>query len=80
MGTPGRIPSADREPVDDTGLARLRAFVEAGWEEFDRVAERAAGRTLARGPRGGVRWKPRYFVRRVVWHALDHAWEIEDRS
>jgi hypothetical protein len=31
------------------------------------------------GPRGGVRWSPRYFVRRVAWHALDHAWEIEDR-
>jgi hypothetical protein len=25
-------------------------------------------------------WKPRYFVRRSAWHALDHAWEIEDRA
>jgi hypothetical protein len=25
-------------------------------------------------------WLPRYFVRRSAWHALDHAWEIEDRS
>ena len=33
----------------------------------------------ARGPRGGVMWTPRYFVRRVAWHVLDHAWEIEDR-
>jgi hypothetical protein len=32
-----------------------------------------------RGPRGGVIWPPRYFVRRVAWHVLDHAWEIEDR-
>ena len=31
------------------------------------------------GPRGGVIWPPRYFVRRVAWHVLDHAWEIEDR-
>jgi hypothetical protein len=31
------------------------------------------------GPRGGVRWPPRRFVRRVAWHLLDHAWEIEDR-
>jgi hypothetical protein len=31
------------------------------------------------GPRGGARWSPRYFVRRVAWHALDHAWELEDR-
>ncbi len=33
-----------------------------------------------RGPRGGARWTPRYFVRRAAWHVLDHAWEIEDRS
>jgi len=32
-----------------------------------------------RGPRGGVLWPARYFVRRVAWHTLDHAWEIEDR-
>jgi hypothetical protein len=25
------------------------------------------------------RWSPRYFVRRAAWHALDHAWELEDR-
>jgi len=25
-------------------------------------------------------WPPRYAVRRIAWHALDHAWEIEDRS
>jgi len=25
-------------------------------------------------------WPPRYLARRVAWHALDHAWEIEDRS
>jgi hypothetical protein len=32
-----------------------------------------------RGPRGGVIWPSRYYVRRVAWHVLDHAWEIEDR-
>jgi hypothetical protein len=25
-------------------------------------------------------WAPRYFARRVAWHVLDHAWEIEDRA
>jgi hypothetical protein len=25
-------------------------------------------------------WLPRYLVRRSAWHALDHAWEIEDRA
>lgn len=32
------------------------------------------------GPRGGRRWTPRQAIRRSAWHALDHAWEIEDRS
>jgi hypothetical protein len=40
----------------------------------------ARGEIPAKGPRGGVRWAPRYFVRRVAWHILDHAWEIEDRA
>jgi hypothetical protein len=40
----------------------------------------ACGEVPARGPRGGVRWAPRYFVRRLAWHELDHAWEIEDRA
>ncbi|HEX2040340.1 MAG TPA: hypothetical protein VHF47_11490 [Acidimicrobiales bacterium] len=25
-------------------------------------------------------WPPRYAARRIAWHALDHAWEIEDRT
>ena len=24
-------------------------------------------------------WPPRYAARRIAWHVLDHAWEIEDR-
>ena len=43
------------------------------------VAAAARGELPARGPRGGLRWTPRYFVRRVAWHVLDHVWEIEDR-
>jgi hypothetical protein len=25
-------------------------------------------------------WLPRYAARRIAWHVLDHAWEIEDRQ
>jgi hypothetical protein len=39
----------------------------------------ARGEIPEKGPRGGLRWKPRYFVRRLAWHTLDHAWEIKDR-
>jgi hypothetical protein len=31
-------------------------------------------------PIAGRKWPPRYAARRIAWHALDHAWEIEDRT
>lgn len=37
------------------------------------------GQLPRQGPRGGKRWSPRFFVRRLAWHVVDHAWEIEDR-
>ena len=43
------------------------------------LASAARGEIAERGPRGGQRWPARYFVRRSIWHVLDHAWEIEDR-
>ena len=50
-----------------------RSFVEA-------VGLRAAGRPLPEPNRVHSPWEPRYAIRRSAWHALDHAWEIEDRS
>jgi hypothetical protein len=37
-----------------------------------------ADRTGAPARAGG--WPPRYAARRLAWHALDHAWEMQDRS
>jgi hypothetical protein len=54
-------------------LERTRQAIVGALE----VAER--GELPERGARGGLIWPPRYFVRRVAWHVLDHAWEIEDR-
>jgi hypothetical protein len=34
--------------------------------------------TLRRGE-AGTAWPARYVLRRMAWHVLDHAWEIEDR-
>jgi hypothetical protein len=62
---------AGRDQAEE--LARTRQAILAALE----VAER--GELPERGPRGGVIWPPRFFVRRVAWHVLDHAWEIEDR-
>ena len=32
-----------------------------------------------RRDQGKRRWPMRYAARRIAWHSLDHAWEIEDR-
>jgi hypothetical protein len=57
-------------------------------ERSDRPAVQAtrkaileAIRASAGGPQvAEKRWPPRYVARRMAWHLLDHAWEIEDRS
>lgn len=48
-------------------------------------AQRAAMLEVLREPSDGSkladrRWTSRYAARRIAWHALDHAWEIEDRT
>jgi hypothetical protein len=77
---------------DAAYLARLGWKFEAGENTTPQQAMKRArqaaldaleaglrGEIAARGPRGGLRWTPASFVRRVAWHALDHLWEIEDR-
>jgi hypothetical protein len=49
-------------------------------EVLNALTAAASGELPSEGPRGGKLWTPRYFVRRVAWHVVDHAWEIEDRS
>jgi len=45
-----------------------------GWEE-----QRAMIADAFRRRQDG-QWPARYVLRRMAWHVLDHAWEIEDRS
>ena len=57
---------------------------DATWADLKRdfataLGQRARGELPDVGPRGGRRWPAPYAVRRSAWHALDHAWEIEDR-
>lgn len=53
-----------------------RAAVEAMRAAVLEVLRRPSDGT----PLAGKRWPPRYAARRIAWHALDHAWEIEDRT
>ena len=80
FGVPSSIADFDRAPVTGKQLERLVELLRASWDAFEKAAATAKGRTLAKGPRGGERWPARYAIRRSAWHALDHAWEIEDRS
>ena len=144
FGVPAVVPACDVEPITDKELPRLKSLLKAYWQAFDDVVQRAEGRPLragprgggrdsgkivahmmdaeaayltrlswklpklasddpiakrdvsrqavldalesavknglpAQGPRGGVIWPARYFVRRAGWHVLDHLWEIKDR-
>ena len=47
---------------------------------LDALEGRRRGDIPDTGPRGGSRWTPREAIRKAAGHALDHAWEIEDRS
>jgi hypothetical protein len=63
---PGAAVSAEMVRLRDAFVAALRA--------------RARGDPLPPSRRTSKVWSPRYAIRRSAWHALDHAWEIEDRS
>jgi hypothetical protein len=52
--------------------AALKAFRDAVLRELGRPSN---GKPLIE--KG---WPQRYAARRIAWHALDHAWEIEDKS
>jgi hypothetical protein len=56
------------------GLVELRKRFLAALEA------RATGQPVSDPAGVKTRWEPRFAVRRSAWHALDHAWEIEDRS
>jgi hypothetical protein len=52
-------------------------------EGRDMAAVRAFRKSILKGidnAKPGTKWPVTYAVRRTAWHALDHAWEIEDRS
>jgi hypothetical protein len=77
----------DRDAIAEHVLAAESAYLRKVGLRLaspgDRAAVLAAIRRPDSIPPPGPRTKPwpvRYVVRRAAWHALDHAWEIEDRQ
>jgi hypothetical protein len=78
----GHVMDADRAYAGEIGI-KVREFDSA-----DRAAVGAMRTSMlevlrsarAGEPLAGKRWPARYAAHRIAWHALDHAWEIEDRS
>ncbi len=56
-------------PGNRRGIAEFRAAIA------EVIGKPSSGKVLVE--RG---WPQRYAARRIAWHALDHAWEIQDRS
>ncbi len=63
----------------------------AAWQIFDQLATSAPAefRDVISETRADAKnteplaekgWPVRYATRRLAWHVLDHAWEIEDRT
>ena len=78
----GHVIEADHAYAREIGV-RLRVPSVADRPAVD--AERAAMLDILRQPSDGSplvdrKWPPRYAARRIAWHALDHAWEMEDRA
>jgi hypothetical protein len=76
------IMDSDRAYANEIGI-KIRQFAPGDREPVG--AMRAAMIDVLRsardgGPLGGRHWPARYAAHRIAWHALDHAWEIEDRT
>lgn len=76
------VVEADRAYMAQLGARPPKAAAPAALHDamLEALRARVRGRPFA-DPRDTKNpWTPRYFARRVGWHVLDHAWEIEDRA
>jgi hypothetical protein len=78
----GHVVEADGAYAREIGL-RLKAPVpedRAAIEAMRAAVLEAIGAPSDGSPVADRKWTARYAASRIAWHALDHAWEMEDRS
>jgi hypothetical protein len=83
----------DRDPMVDHVLGAEAAYARklgvrlkapdrddrAGIEELRTAVTQVLGAPSTGEPPVPRGWPPRYAARRIAWHVLDHAWEMEDK-
>ena len=67
VGVAHRTPEVGDEPAISAMRAVIAAVLRGAWQ----------GEELGLGR--GRSWPPRYAARRIAWHVLDHAWEMQDK-
>ena len=72
----GHVAEAEHSYATKLGIRR-RELGETPFRDAVLEALRAARSGEPIVPKG---WPPRSITRRMAWHVLDHAWEIEDKS
>jgi hypothetical protein len=65
FGAPEVAAEAEKQAIDQAELERFKALLRACWQAFDQAAERATGKELRTGPRGGGR-----DLGKIVWHVI----------
>lgn len=78
----GHVIEADHAYAREIGVRMPEpSFADRAAVEAERAAVLDALRRPSDGsPLADRKWPPRYAARRIAWHALDHAWEMEDRA
>lgn len=71
----GHVVEADEAYAREMGIKLKAPIEEVRAAMLEALRQPSDGSPLA-----DRRWTARYAAHRIAWHALDHAWEIEDRS
>lgn len=69
------VEGADEAYAREMGIKLKAPIEEVRAAMLDALRQPSDGSPLA-----DRRWTARYAAHRIAWHALDHAWEIEDKS
>ena len=74
------VDEADGAYAREMGIKVKPVGDRAGVEAVRALMLEVLGQPSDGSPLAGRKWPQRYAARRIAWHALDHAWEIQDKT